>query len=63
MKNLSRYTDSLCELETSLLMRGLQIGEKSKLAYLIGLVKHAICSYSLCFLYLLLLSVSTHPTL
>jgi hypothetical protein len=42
MKNLSRHTDLLCELGTSLLMRGIQIGEMSKLGWLIGLVKHAI---------------------
>jgi hypothetical protein len=40
MKNLSRQTD-LCELETLLLMRGIQIGEMSRLGWLIGLVKHA----------------------
>jgi hypothetical protein len=42
------------ELETSLLMRGIQIGEMSKLGWLIGLVKHAIWVNSLYFLYLLL---------
>jgi hypothetical protein len=31
---------NLCELETSLLMRGIQIGEMSKLGWLIGFVKH-----------------------
>jgi hypothetical protein len=31
MKNMSRHTDFLCELETSLLMRGIQIREMSKL--------------------------------
>jgi hypothetical protein len=41
MDNLSRHTD-LCELETSLLTRGIKIGEISKLGWLIGLVKHAI---------------------
>jgi hypothetical protein len=49
---------SLCELETSLLMRGIQIGEMSKLVCLIGLIKHAIWADSLYFLYLLLLSIS-----
>jgi hypothetical protein len=58
MKNLSRHTDLLCELETSLLMTGIQIGEMSKLGWLIGLVKHAIWADSLYFLYLLLLSIS-----
>jgi hypothetical protein len=38
MKNLSRHRDLLCELETSLLMRGIQMGEMSKLGWLIGLV-------------------------
>jgi hypothetical protein len=58
MKNLSRHTDLLCELETSLLMRGIQIGEMSKLGCLIGLVEHAIWADSLYILYLLLLSIS-----
>jgi hypothetical protein len=58
MKNVSRHTDLLCELETSLLMRAMQIGEMSKLGWLIGLVKHAIWADSLYFLYLLLLSIS-----
>jgi hypothetical protein len=58
MKNLSRHTDLLCQLETSLLMRGNQIGEMSELSWLIGLVKHAIWADSLYFLYLLLLSIS-----
>jgi hypothetical protein len=40
MKDLSRHTDVLCELETSLLMRGVEIGEMSILGRLIGLVKH-----------------------
>jgi hypothetical protein len=39
-------------------MRGIQIGELSKLGWLIGLVKHAIWADSLYFLYLLLLSIS-----
>jgi hypothetical protein len=42
MGNLSRHTDLLCELETSLLMKGIQIGEISTLDWLIGLIKHAI---------------------
>jgi hypothetical protein len=58
MKNLSRHTDLLCELETSLLTRGIHMGEMSKLGWLIGLVKHAIWAFSLYFLYLLLLSIS-----
>jgi hypothetical protein len=42
MKNLSRHTDHLCELVTSLLMREIQVGEMSELGWLIGLVKRAI---------------------
>jgi hypothetical protein len=56
MGNLSRHTDLLCELGTSLLMRGIQIGEMSKLGWLIGLTKHAIWADSLYVLYLQLLS-------
>jgi hypothetical protein len=53
MKNLSRHTDLLCELETS---------------WLIGLVKHVMWADSLYFLYLLLHSISkilatSQPTL
>jgi hypothetical protein len=50
MKNLSRHTHLLCELETSLLMTGIQIREMSKLGWLIGLVKHAKWVESLYFL-------------
>jgi hypothetical protein len=57
MKNLSLHTD-LRELETSLLVRGIQLGEMSKLGWLIGLVKHAVWADSLYFLCLLLLSIS-----
>jgi hypothetical protein len=53
MKNLSLYTDILCELATPWLMRGIRIGEMSKLGWQIGLVKHAIWADSLFFLYLL----------
>jgi hypothetical protein len=42
MENLSRHTDLLYELETSLLTRGIQIGEMPELGWLIGLVKHAV---------------------
>jgi hypothetical protein len=68
MKNLSDPIDLPCDLLTSLLMRGIQMGEMSKLGWLIGLVKHAICADSLYFLYLLLLSISkilasSQPTL
>jgi hypothetical protein len=47
MKNVSRHTDLLCEIGTSLLMRGIQIGEMSKLGWLIGLVKLVIWADSL----------------
>jgi hypothetical protein len=54
MKNLSHHTD-LCKLETSLLIRGIQMGELSNLGWLIGLVKYAIWANSLYFLYMMLL--------
>jgi hypothetical protein len=41
MKYPSRHT-GLCELEASLLMWGIQIGEMSKLGWLIELVEHAM---------------------
>jgi hypothetical protein len=47
MKNLSRHTDLLCELQTSLLLTGIEVGEISKLGWLIGLVRHAIWADSL----------------
>jgi hypothetical protein len=37
---------------------GIQMGEKSKLGWLIGLTEHAIWAASLYFLYLLWLSIS-----
>jgi hypothetical protein len=58
MKNLSCHTD-LFELVTSLLIMRIQMGERSKLGWLIRLVKHAIWADSLYFLYLLLLSIPT----
>jgi hypothetical protein len=42
MKHLSHHTGNLCELLTSLLIRGIQMGEISELGLLIGLVKHVI---------------------
>jgi hypothetical protein len=42
MKKMSHHTDLLRELVTSLLTRGIQIAEMSKLGCLICLVKHAI---------------------
>jgi hypothetical protein len=61
---MSDHTNLPYELLTSLI-RGIQMGEISRLGWLIGLVKHAIW---VDFLYLLLLSISTvlassHPTL
>jgi hypothetical protein len=68
MKNLCDHTDLPCGLLTSLLIRGIQVGERYKLGWLIGLVKHAIWADSLHFLYLLLQSISkilasSQPTL
>jgi hypothetical protein len=69
MKKLSCHTDLFCKLETSLLMRRIQIGEMSKLGWMIGLVKHAIWADSFVFcIYLLLFSISkilasSQPTL
>jgi hypothetical protein len=34
MENLPRHTDLFCELETSFLMRGIQMEEMSKLGWL-----------------------------
>jgi hypothetical protein len=58
MKNLSDHTDLSSELLTSWLIKGIQMGEISKLGLLIGLVEHAIWADSLYVLYLLLLSIS-----
>jgi hypothetical protein len=60
--------DLPCDLLTSLLTKAIQMGEMSRLVWLNGLVKHAICADSLYFLYLLLLSISkilasSQPTL
>jgi hypothetical protein len=41
MKNLSRHTD-LFDFVTSWLIRGIQMGGKSELVWLMGLAKHAI---------------------
>jgi hypothetical protein len=53
MKNLSRHI-AVCELVTSLLIKGIQMGGMSRLGWLIGLVKHAIWADSLYFVYLLI---------
>jgi hypothetical protein len=67
MNNASHHID-LCEFATSLLMRGIQIGEMSTPGSLIGLVKHVIWADFLYFLYVLLFSISkilasSQPTL
>jgi hypothetical protein len=55
MKNLSCRIDLLCDLITSLLIRGIQMGELSKLGWLIGLDKYVIwglvpcISYTCCY--------------
>jgi hypothetical protein len=46
---MSDHTDLLCELLTSSLIRGIQMGEMSEPGWLIGLVKHAICAYICCY--------------
>jgi hypothetical protein len=56
MKNLCHA--HLFELVMSLLLWGIQMGEMSKLGWLIRLVKNAIRADSLYFLYLPLLSIS-----
>jgi hypothetical protein len=56
MNNLSHHTD-LCQFKTSLLIKGIEVGQMSKLGWLIGLVMHATWADSLYFLHLLLLSV------
>jgi hypothetical protein len=42
MKNLSSHNDFLCELITSLLISGIQLGEMCNLGWLIGFLMHAI---------------------
>jgi hypothetical protein len=46
------------DLVTSSTIRGIQMGEISRLGWLIGVFKHSIWAYSLYFLCLLLLSIS-----
>jgi hypothetical protein len=52
MKNVSGHTDLCGELLTSLLMRGIQMGEISKLDWLMGLVKHVLWAKTLCLCFL-----------
>jgi hypothetical protein len=47
MKNLSHRTDLPCDFLSSLMIRGIQTGEMSKLGWLVGLVKHAIWAHSI----------------
>jgi hypothetical protein len=42
MKKVPRQTDLHCELVTSLVIRGIQMGEMSNLRWLIGLVKYVM---------------------
>jgi hypothetical protein len=53
MKNLARHADFPCELIASWLIRGIHIGEMTKLGWPIVLVKDAILVDSVYFLYLL----------
>jgi hypothetical protein len=53
MKNLTDHIGHPCELVTSLLIRGNQMDEVSRLDWLIRLVTHATWVVSLYFLYLL----------
>jgi hypothetical protein len=57
MANLPHHTDLLCELVTSLLMKGIQMGGMLRLGSLTGLLKHATWTDFLYFLYPLLLSI------
>lgn len=41
------HTDLLCELVTSVLMKGIQMGGIWRLGWLIGLVKHSCISYTM----------------
>jgi hypothetical protein len=52
MKNRSCHI-VVCELVTSLLIKGIQMGGMSKQGWLIGLIKHAIWADSLYFVYFL----------
>jgi hypothetical protein len=55
---MSDFTDLPYKLLTSLLIKGIHMGETSKLGWIIGFIKHAVWASSSYFLYLLLLSVS-----
>jgi hypothetical protein len=50
MKNLSNHTDYPCELLASLLIKGVYLGEISKLGCLTDLVKQALRADTLYFL-------------
>jgi hypothetical protein len=57
-EHLSSQIDLLCEMLTSLLIMGIQMGKMSELGWLIKSIEQAICATSLYFLYLLWLSIS-----
>jgi hypothetical protein len=48
-EHLSRHIDLLCEMLTSLLIMGIQMGEMSKLGWLIRSIEQAIWAASLYF--------------
>jgi hypothetical protein len=67
-KRFKNYTDFHFDLLASWLIRGIHMGEISKLGWLMGLIKQVMWADSLYFLYLLLLSISktlawSQPTL
>jgi hypothetical protein len=64
----NNHTDFHFDLLTSSLIKGIHMGEISKLGWLMGLIEHAMWAGSLYFLYLMLLSISktlasSQPTL
>lgn len=58
MKNMSRHIGIVCELETSLLLMGIELRGMCLFFCMIGLVKHVVRGESFSFLYMLLLNVS-----
>jgi hypothetical protein len=59
---MPKETTRLYDLLFSSLIRGIQMGELSKLGWLIRFVKHATCAISFSFLDLLLYSTCKTPT-
>jgi hypothetical protein len=51
MKNLSSHEELVCDLVTSLLMRGIQLGGTYKLVWVFGLIKHVVWADYLYVLY------------